>query len=81
MCGATTMHILQFEGESSQNPIYMCKDFGVPYCCIGSGNTDKDYFASAHENEEIREICIPPTLSDATDEYEKGLVEEKMIEP
>lgn len=58
MCGATTMHILQFEGESSQNPIYMCKDFGVPYYCIGSGKTDKDCFASAHEKEEIRETCI-----------------------
>ncbi|KAG7354197.1 PolC-type DNA polymerase III [Nitzschia inconspicua] len=37
---------------------YMCKGCGVPYCCIGSGKTDKDCFASAHENEGIREICI-----------------------
>ncbi|KAG7364416.1 transposase IS4 [Nitzschia inconspicua] len=37
---------------------YMCKGCGVPYCCIGSGKTDKDCFASAHENGGNREICI-----------------------
>ena len=37
---------------------FMCEGCGVPYCSIGSGKTDKDCFALAHDNEEIRQICV-----------------------
>jgi hypothetical protein len=38
---------------------YMCEGCGnVPYCSIGSGKTDKDCFAIAHENENIRQLCV-----------------------
>lgn len=37
---------------------YMCEGCGVPFCSIGSGKTAKDCFALAHDNEQIREICI-----------------------
>jgi DNA polymerase III epsilon subunit-like protein len=37
---------------------FMCEGCGVPYCSIGSGKTDKDCFAIAHDNEQIRELCV-----------------------
>jgi hypothetical protein len=37
---------------------FMCEGCGVPYCSIGSGKTMKDCFALAHDNEQIREICV-----------------------
>jgi hypothetical protein len=37
---------------------FMCEGCCVPYCSIGSGKTGKDCFALAHDNEQIREICI-----------------------
>ena len=37
---------------------FMCEGCGVPYCSIGSGRTGKDCFALAHDNEQIREICV-----------------------
>ena len=44
-------------GTSSRTR-YMCEGCGVPYCSIGSGRTTKDCFALAHDNEQIRQICI-----------------------
>jgi DNA polymerase III epsilon subunit-like protein len=37
---------------------FMCAGCGVPYCSIGSGKTAKDCFALAHDNEQVREICV-----------------------
>ena len=37
---------------------FMCEGCGVPYCSIGSGKTTKDCFALAHDNEQIRELCV-----------------------
>jgi Transposase IS4 len=37
---------------------YMCEGCGVPYCSIGSGKTGQDCFAIAHDNEEIRLLCV-----------------------
>ncbi|KAG7354301.1 transposase IS4 [Nitzschia inconspicua] len=36
---------------------YMCKACGVPYCSIGSGKTDKDCFASAHETKKFAKFA------------------------
>jgi DNA polymerase III epsilon subunit-like protein len=37
---------------------FMCQGCGVPFCSIGCGKAIKDCFALAHENEQIREICV-----------------------
>ena len=37
---------------------FMCEGCGVPYCSIGSGKTTRDCFALAHDNEQIRELCV-----------------------
>lgn len=44
-------------GEYSRTR-FMCEGCGVPYCSIGSGKTGKDCFALAHDNEQIREMCV-----------------------
>ncbi|KAG7373225.1 DNA polymerase III PolC [Nitzschia inconspicua] len=37
---------------------FLCQGCGVPYCSVGSSKTKRDCFAFAHDNEQIRDICI-----------------------
>jgi hypothetical protein len=37
---------------------YMCEGCGVPYCSIGSGKTEQDCFAMAHDNEDVHQLCV-----------------------
>jgi hypothetical protein len=37
---------------------FMCVGCSVPFCSIGNGKATRDCFSLAHDNDQIREICV-----------------------